>query len=436
MLAALPYNLRRARFSLTEISGAFGDLGTFLPLLVGMVGVNGLPFVSSLFFAGLFNFVTGLLYPIPMAVQPMKAIAAIALTEHLSPDEIVAAGLLTSLVVLVLGLTGGIHVVHRIVPKAVVRGLQLGIGLALAQQGLEWAFDGPIATSTGIIVLTSLALVLVNMRYAFPAALVIFAVGLVWEIASQPTVLAGVGGGLSLPQLAFPAWSVFPAAAGIALAQVPLTTLNSVISVVVLSQDLFPGYFAAATTDQPPVAPGKAYQPPVMTGDIHQPSLALGEARQPSLKLDEAHQPPVTLGKVSVTVGVMNIVGSLFGAMPMCHGAGGLAGQYRFGARTNGSILFLGGTKMLAAILFGLPLFALIQGYPQAILGVLLLAAGLELALASRRVAADRDFHLALLTAVTILVKGTLYGVLLGTAAYWFLTAFGRLRGERLDLGG
>lgn len=80
----VPQTLRYARFNRHEIAGSLGDLGTFLPLLVGMSAQNGLNFASALFFAGLFNIVTGLTFSIPMAVQPMKAIAAVALTEGLT----------------------------------------------------------------------------------------------------------------------------------------------------------------------------------------------------------------------------------------------------------------------------------------------------------------------------------------------------------------
>lgn len=84
----VPQTLRYARFNRHEIAGSLGDLGTFLPLLVGMSAQNGLNFASALFFAGLFNIVTGLTFSIPMAVQPMKAIAAVALTEGLTtPDS-------------------------------------------------------------------------------------------------------------------------------------------------------------------------------------------------------------------------------------------------------------------------------------------------------------------------------------------------------------
>ena len=101
-------SLRDARLNRHEIAGSLGDLGTFLPLLVGMSAQNGLSFASALLFAGLFNIVTGLIFSIPLAVQPMKAIAAVALTEGLTAPQIVAAGATVSLVILVLGVTGWI----------------------------------------------------------------------------------------------------------------------------------------------------------------------------------------------------------------------------------------------------------------------------------------------------------------------------------------
>src|SRR5512136_3264510 len=82
------------------VSGSLGDLGTFIPLLVGMSLTNGLNFTSALFFAGFFNIVTGFIFAIPMAVQPMKAIAAVAISEHLRVEQILAAGIWTSAIVL------------------------------------------------------------------------------------------------------------------------------------------------------------------------------------------------------------------------------------------------------------------------------------------------------------------------------------------------
>jgi len=72
--------------------------------------------------------------------------------------------------------------------------------------------------------------------------------------------------------------------------------------------------------------------------------------------------------------------------MPMCHGAGGLAGQYRFGARNNSSILFLGAMKILIAVLFGASLMEFSRVFPSSIPGIMAAISGLELGLAGQRV--------------------------------------------------
>ena len=355
------------RLDRNEISGSLGDLGTFIPLLVGMSVTNGLDFTSALFFAGLFNIVTGLVFSIPMAVQPMKAIAAVAIAERLPLNQILAAGIWTSAIILFLGLTGLITIVNRVIPKPVVRGLQLGLGLQLLIRGVQlvrdtkvfWGFD-----SIGIGILGfGLVLAFASSRRV-PSALILFAAGLGLALAIRPEAISSLRIGFNLPHWVPLTWddfrnSFFRAA----LPQIPLTTLNSVIAVCALSVDLFP--------DRP--------------------------ARPRS---------------VAISVGLMNLVSGWFGAMPMCHGAGGLAGQYRFGARSSASILFLGSAKILLAVFFGGSLLALLHIYPNSIMGVLLGISGLELAL----VATDQTER----GAVTIML-GTAAGILaLGSTATGF----------------
>lgn len=321
------------------MAGSLGDLGTFLPLLVGMAAQNGLDFAAALFFAGLFNVVTGLSFGIPMAVQPMKAIAAVALTEGLSVPEIAAAGIGVSVVVLVLGLSGLIETVDRLVPRSVVRGLQLALGLSLLVKGVQmvgntrsaWGVD---SYATGALA-TLLVLALASSR-RIPAALALFAGGLVLAVGRDPSLAGTLELGFALPRWSPIAWGDFGQALPKAVVpQIPLTTLNSVIAVCALSRDLFPSR-------------------------------------------------PATVRRVATSVGLMNLVAGWFGGMPMCHGAGGLAGQYRFGARTNGSILFLGAAKMTLAVVAGSSLMALCQAFPVSVLGVMLAFSGLELALVTR----------------------------------------------------
>lgn len=139
-----------------------------------------------------------------------------------------------------------------------------------------------------------------------------------------------------------------------AIPQIPLSVLNSVIAVCKLSGDLFPERELSAT-------------------------------------------------KVSISVGIMNLVGCWFGAMPVCHGAGGLAGQYRFGARSGLSVVILGLGKLIIGLVFGNSFVRILGEFPIGILGVLLLFAGIELAMASRDMNSKEDSFVMLVCAAVSL---------------------------------
>lgn len=151
--------------------------------------------------------------------------------------------------------------------------------------------------------------------------------------------------------------------------QLPLTTLNSVVAVCQLSADLFPAR-------------------PV----------------QPKL--------------VSVSVGLMNMVGAWFGAMPCCHGAGGLAAQVKFGARTGTAPVVLGCVKLVLGLLLGSSLAELFRAFPQPLLGSLLIFSGVELASSCTRVTGDRGKALMFITAAAgSALNNTAIGALAGIAA-------------------
>ena len=377
---AIPSWLARFRpLDRGEVSGSLGDLGTFIPLLVGMSITNGLNLTSALFFAGVFNILTGLAFSIPMAVQPMKAIAAVAISENLRAEQILAAGIWTSAIVLVLGLSRVINVVDRVIPRPVVRGLQLGLGIQLIEKGVLlvrntgslWGLDSVL---TGILGF-ALVLALASSRRT-PVALLLFCAGLVIAVATRHQVLGEMRLGFYLPHWVPLTWEDFRSSfLRAALPQIPLTTLNSVIAVCALSADLFPDR-------------------------------------------------PARPRRVAVSVGIMNLIGGWFGAMPMCHGAGGLAGQYRFGARSSTSIIFLGSIKMLLAVVFGGSLLALLHGYPNSVLGVLLGVSGLELALVARDQTERTPATVMYATAAAILALGnTATGFTIG----WILAVILRL---------
>jgi hypothetical protein len=280
------------RLTLSEVSGSLGDLGILIPLLVGMAHQGSVHLVPALFFAGLWNLVTGLLWDVPMCVQPMKTIAAVALADGLTRVQVSLAGMLVSAFVLLLGLTRAIVVVNNIVPLAVVRGMQLGLGLSLARRGIALIIDGEVTgfalvlggpTSGRVIGGVCFAMVLLCQRWPrVPVALVLFLFGLALAAAHVGLTHAPFDATPTSPVV----WALRNATASdtthallaAALPQLPLTTLNSVVSVCRLSRDLFPTR-------------------------------------------------PVSHTSVAISIGLMNLIGCACGAMPVCHGAGGLAAQ-------------------------------------------------------------------------------------------------------------
>ena len=369
-------NLSQARFSLAEFSGALGDLGTFLPLLVAMSQKNGLDFAAALFFAGALNIVTGLTFGIPMAIQPMKAIAAVALVAGLSEGEIRAAGMCVSAVVLLLSATGMVDKLGRFLPAAAIRGLQAGLGLTLLVKAFQMALAPGAGALGAPLALVGLGVLLLGLWLKrLPVALVLFVLGLGVVWVGRPAGFAPPGLMGWRPHWVGLGVADFPRAFTLAaLPQMPLTLLNSGGAVCALSMDLCPGKAAP-------------------------------------------------LRKVGVSVGLMNLLSAPFGAMPMCHGAGGLAAQWRFGARTGGSVMMLGGVKMLLAVVFGGTLMSLCAVFPAGLLGVMLAVSGTELL---RPLLLEKSLFGKSITALTAVVCVAGGNMLVGLGAGLVLCALAR----------
>ncbi|MDX1814322.1 MAG: putative sulfate/molybdate transporter [Thermodesulfobacteriota bacterium] len=356
------------RFTREEISGSLGDLGTFLPLTLGYITYCGLSPAPVFFFAGLWNVVTGILFRLPVPVQPMKAIAAVAIAEGMTPGEVVAAGILMGGIVFLIGVLPVPGRLLSLAPRPVVRGIQLGIGLKLFLTGVEairplpvFAWDSHLTGGVAVSLI-----VLSYVRQKVPAALILFLFGFLLLGISKPWLFGGLNLQAWRPEIIIPSsaewWSGFTRGT---VAQLPLTLLNSVVAVCALSGDLFPGR-----------------------------------------KIRET--------KMAQSVGTMNLISCWFGGMPMCHGSGGLAAQYHFGARTGGSVLFLGGMKMALGVAAATALLVPLQNFPHSILGALLVFSGLELSLPARDLAGREEFFVALLTAGLILSVNVTAGFLVG----------------------
>jgi MFS superfamily sulfate permease-like transporter len=209
--------------------------------------------------------------------------------------------------------------------------------------------------------------------YSLPSALLIFLLGVVLAFIRRPSIINDMKFGpskMKIVKIDKEAWKNGFIKGTIP--QLPLSVLNSVVAVVKLSYDLFPEKQFSATS-------------------------------------------------VSMTVGLMNMVGCWFGAMPTCHGAGGLAGQYKFGGRSGGCVALLGMAKLLLGLVLGGSLLSIMAKFPVGMIGALLLFAGIELAMTARDMNTKADaFVMLVCTAVALssnaaigfLVSGVLWGVL------------------------
>jgi MFS superfamily sulfate permease-like transporter len=267
-----------------------------------------------------------------------KAIAAVAIARKFSIEETVSAGFTTAGVVFLFSVTGMLRWFTHVIPTPIVKGIQVGAGLSLVLsagtsllQPLGWTT--PNAGDNLIwAIFAFVALLLTQKMPKVPYALLVFILGLVISLI--------IAGSHNLPSFSFwhprtyvPGWAAFKTGAlDAGLGQIPLTTLNSIIAVSYLSADLLP------------------------------------------------HTPTPGVTSIGISVALMNLIGGWFGAMPVCHGSGGLAAQYRFGARSGASIILLGLFKIILGLVFGESLVGLLREYPKSLLGVMVFAAGLELA--------------------------------------------------------
>ena len=228
---------RPQRSIMQEMAGACGDLGTFIPHVIGAITVAGLAPAGVLFGFAAFLIATGLFYGLPLPVQPMKAISAVILTGGLRPGEVAAAGIMIGVVLLVLGVTGWIDRLARAIPQSVSAELQLGLGILMGVLGFKLILENRWLGFGSLVLLFALTRI-----PCCPAAPLALAAAM---IAGWATGNTGIASEVAItpvaPHLVVPSWPEVWRSLEIAvLPQLSLTLTNAVIVTASLSRELFP----------------------------------------------------------------------------------------------------------------------------------------------------------------------------------------------------
>jgi hypothetical protein len=342
----------RNLYNRMEWAGAFGDVGTLIPFVVAYITIVKMPPLGLLFMFGITLLASGLYYRTPLPIQPMKAIGAAAIAGGISPAALYGSGIFTGLFWLLAGVTGIIRPIARLATKPVVRGIMLGLGLTFMVDGVNRMKTAPVLAVIALVVTYFL---LTNPK--IPAMFMLLIIGVVSAVVMDPqimTELAKIHIGFNLPVFSLPmiTWNDFVKGTLLfAIPQIPLTLGNAVIAITAENNELFPDR-------------------------------------------------PVTEKKIAISQGIMNLVSPLFGGIPMCHGAGGMAGHVRFGAKTGGALVILGSILILIALFFSESVAIIFKIFPNAILGVILFFAGSELAIVVRDIGNKKsEFYVMLIVA-------------------------------------
>ena len=322
------------KFDRREFAGAVADVGVLVPIAVALIVSNGLSATAVLLPAGLLYLVAALTYGLPIPVQPLKAFGAIAIAKGLGSDEIAAGALLMGVVFVLLGRFHLLDFAARAFPRALIRGVQLTVGLLFLKIAWGLVLDPPksfsehaLPSAWAVTLAAGGVLAAITLR-RYPVSLVLVLSGVVVMVA-----LGGGDAALGPSGLAFPDldWATIGTAFTVlVLPQLPLSFANSCL----------------ATADAARVYFG-----------------------------DKARA--VRPGRLATSFGSANLLAGAIGGMPVCHGAGGLTAHVAFGARTGGAPLVMGSSLLVLALGFGAGLAGLLTAFPLPILAALLATAGL-----------------------------------------------------------
>ncbi len=344
-----------------------GDFGTLFPLAIGYITICGLNPAGFLVMMGLANIVTGLAYRIPMPIEPMKVLAVVAIAQRWSPSMIYASGFAMGIVWMIFAATGAIGWIAKVTPHSVIRGIQVTLGVLLAIEAFKmmatwWAVG---IASVGIVLL------LRQNRYA-PGAVVLMLFGVVIMFAKGQLHTITPPAINWPPLTGFDPVEVWRTMLLAGFAQIPLTITNATIVTASLIRTYWP-------------------------------------------------EKAVTERRLSLNQGIMNLILPFFGGIPLCHGAGGLAGQYYFGARSGGANIMEGMMEIFMGLCLASSIAGLFAVFPTAIIGAMMLLVGLELTKFAKDIRWDRELIPMAATVAVSLAANMACGFLLGLAVCYLV---------------
>jgi len=366
----------KLKFDRNELSGAFGDIGTDLPLLVGLILASGLDATNVFFMFGLMQILSGVFYGLPMPVQPLKAVAIIAISQNLSGDIVLGAGIAIGIVMLFLTLTGLINWISNVIPNNVIRGIQFGLGVNLVLLAISRYVPADGLNGYYLSIVSCLIVIVLIGNRKLPPAIPVILLGFVYAFFFQAEPLSIIQSfGFEFPSVNIPNFqNVVIGFIILAVPQIPLSLANSLLATQKVSEDLFP-----------------------------------------EKKLKVKH--------ISYTYSFMNILNPFFGGIPVCHGSGGMMGHYTFGARTGGSVVIYGVIYLTVGLFLSQRFDEVVQIFPLPILGVILIFEGIALAQLIKKTSTRNDLFIALLVGFIAIgfKNGYLIGLILGTILHYAL---------------
>ncbi|MBD3196491.1 MAG: hypothetical protein GF317_15635 [Candidatus Lokiarchaeota archaeon] len=355
------------KFTLNELGGAFGDWGTLIPFLIGYISIVKFNPAGLLICLGLTNVLLGIKFDLPLPVQPQKTIASISIAQRWTLNEVISTGFGTGIVWFVLGFSKYLNKIVSKVPNILVKGIQLGLSFILGWNAIFMLQENILLGVISLVIIISL----IKFEKA-PSSIILMILGICILLFSGEINIINFG--LSFPKIEI----IFPSISNIligmlyaGIGQLLLTMTNVMIATISLVKELFP---------------------------------------------DRKEQ--IDANDLATNMGLINLISPFFGGIPLCHGSGGLAAQYAFGARTGGSMIFEGVFEIILALFFSETIFELFINFPMSILAAMLIYTAILLGKIAFSNLNRKKLPIVIISAIFCLVFNIAIGFFIGLGLY------------------